>query len=296
MGFKKATKRQAKLRASIYGTSGSGKTFTSLRIATGINNVLKSKIGFIDSELGSASKYSDKFEFDVLELENGHKSIDDYIRAIKEAEKEGYQILIIDSLSHAWQELLEEVEKLAQTKFKGNTWSAWSQGTPKQKKLIECITSYNGHIITTMRAKTEWHIGEDKKVRRDGLSPEQGKGIEYEFDFLLEINSDHMATVIKDRSGNFQDQIIKNPNEEFGEKIINWLMIGDVVEQKPIIEPPKIEHLTFDYVMGKIQNLLDSEQYDIADSKIFEALNKNKITQETFDRLENEINRLRNKF
>ena len=74
--FAKATKEQAKLRLAIFGPSGSGKTFTSLRLATGIGG----KIAFIDTERGSASKYSDRFEFDVLELPNHH--IDTYIAAI----------------------------------------------------------------------------------------------------------------------------------------------------------------------------------------------------------------------
>ena len=232
MSFKKATKSQSKLRAAIFGASGSGKTYTSLKIAKGFQNVIQSQIAVIDTERGSASKYADKFDFDVMELEK--KNITNYIDAIKEAQKAQYKILVIDSLSHAWQELLEEIDHIAQTKFKGNTWSAWSQGTPKQRSLIDAILNFDGHIIASMRAKTEWETNENKKLIRVGTSPEQGKGIEYEFDFLIEITTDHIATIIKDRSGKFQDKIIKNPDESFGSELIEWLNEGAYIPPKAI--------------------------------------------------------------
>lgn len=244
MQFKKADKKQTKLRCSIFGPSGSGKTFTALRIAKGFiesNLISDAKIAVIDTERGSASKYADRFEFDVLELDSEHQKIDHYIEAMNAAKENGYNILIIDSLSHAWQELLQEVDQLAQTKFKGNTFSAWSQGTPKQKKLINAILDFPGHIITTIRSKTEWTIGDDKKVKREGLSPEQGKGIEYEFDLLVEINQDHFATVIKDRTGKFQDKIMKCPDEKFGKELIGWLNEGSPEEDKKAEAPTTLE-------------------------------------------------------
>lgn len=234
MQFKKADKKASKLRCSVFGPSGSGKTFTSLRIANGFKSATNGKIAFIDSERGSASKYADRFDFDVLELER--KTIADYIQAIKLASDNGYNILIIDSLSHAWQELIEDIDRLANVKYKGNTWRAWSEGTPKQRALIDSIINYPGHVIATIRSKTEWEVGEDKKVRRVGLSPEQGKGIEYEFDMLMEITVDHYATVIKDRTGKYQDKIINMPDEKFGVELINWLNSGSAI---PDAIPPK---------------------------------------------------------
>lgn len=227
MNFKKADKKQSKLRLSIFGPSGAGKTMTSLKIANGfLKTGLKSRVAFIDTERGSANKYADQFDFDILELDK--KSILDYIQAIKLASEHNYQILIIDSLSHAWQELIEDIDRLANVKYKGNTWRAWSEGTPKQRSLIDAIISYPGHVISTIRSKTEWEVGDDKKVRRVGLSPEQGKGIEYEFDMLMEISVDHYATIIKDRTGKYQDKIINKPDEKFGEELIAWLNVGNI--------------------------------------------------------------------
>lgn len=234
MSFKKAEKSKSKLRAAFFGPSGSGKTFSALSVATGIAEATSSKIAVIDSERGSASKYADRFTFDVVDLEK--KNIDEYIQFINDAQKEGYGVLIIDSMSHAWQELLEEVDKIAKTKFKGNSWSAWSEGTPKQKKLIDALLSYDGHIIATMRSKTEWQTsdgdGGKKGPVRVGLAPEQGKGIEYEFDLLVEISTEHIANIIKDRTGKYQDKMIEKPGKNFGLELVEWLNTGKDLEKE----------------------------------------------------------------
>ena len=240
MGFKKATKAAAKLRAAIFGPSGAGKTFTSLRVAAGLAGT--GTIAVIDTERGSASKYADRFAFDVLELED--QTIAGYCEAIRQAADAGYAVLIIDSLSHGWQTLLEEVEKLAKAKYRGNTWSAWSEGTPLQRKLVQAILGFPGHVIATMRSKTEWTTVDDgrgkKSPQRVGLAPEQGKGVEYEFDLLVEISTEHIANVIKDRTGKFQDKLLEKPGEGFGQELAAWLAEG----VKPQARPAKAEPVT----------------------------------------------------
>jgi len=224
--FKKASKQKRKLRAALFGASGSGKTYSALAMASGLGG----KIAVIDTERGSAHLYADKFSFDAADLYD--RSVDGYIAAITEARKEGYDILIIDSLTHAWHKLLEEIEQLARTRFNGNTWSAWSVGTPKQRKLVDVILDFPGHVIVTMRSKTEWIIEKNARGKNEptqvGLSPEQGKGIEYEFDLLFELNNEHGARVTKDRSGLLQDQFIERPGVETGMTLKNWLEDGSL--------------------------------------------------------------------
>jgi len=230
MQFEKATKRKAKLRLALFGTSGSGKTYTGLRMATGLGG----PIALIDTERGSASKYADRFEFDVLELPA--RDIGTYCQAIEAAQSAGYRVLIIDSLTHAWQELLQEIDKLARAKFGGNTWSAWSEGTPKQQRLVDAILGYDGHVIATMRVKTEWTLSHNDRgklePKRVGLAPQQGKGIEYEFDMLMQLDSDHTARVLKDRTGRYQDAIIELPGEDLGQELAAWLESEELPEAK----------------------------------------------------------------
>lgn len=239
--FQKATKKKAKLRAAIYGPSGSGKTYSALRIATGIAQETGGRIAVIDTEFGSASKYADRFDFDCIDLTV--RTVATYSHVIQCAAKAGYSVLVIDSMTHAWRELLEEVDKLASSKYKGNTWSAWSEGTPKQREFVQAILKFPGHVIATIRSKTEWQTeqtrdGKSKPVRV-GLTPEQGKGIEYEFDLLLSISTDHVAVVEKDRTGKFQDQTIAKPGESFGQELVKWLSEG--VEAPKETESPAQE-------------------------------------------------------
>jgi len=234
--FKPAQKSQSKLRCAMHGPSGGGKTMSALRIATGIAEVLKTKIAFIDTERGSAQKYADRFTFDVENLTD--HTIAGYTKAMKEAAAAGYGVLIIDSMSHAWQELLTEVDRLAQAKFRGNTWSAWSEGTPKQRQFIDTLLAYPGHVIATMRSDTAWESEKDERTGKTkpvkiGLKPQQGKGIEYEFDLLIELSPDHIASVTKDRTGKFQDKTIDKPGEDFGRDLIGWLNDGAAPELMP---------------------------------------------------------------
>lgn len=231
--FRKATKKQAKLRAAVFGPAGAGKTFTSLRIAKGLGGT----VAFIDTERGSASKYADRFEFDVLELAD--RTIGGYVEAIRAAGEAGYAVLIIDSLSHGWQQLVEEVERIAKARYKGNTWSAWSEGTPMQRQLVDAILSYPGHVLATMRSKTAWETAEvngRKQPVRVGLAPEGGKGIEYEFDVLLELTTEHVANVLKDRTGKWQDKLVDKPGEDFGRELAAWLGDGEAVVQMISVE------------------------------------------------------------
>lgn len=227
--FQKAVKSKSKLRCAVFGPPGAGKTFSALAIASGLGG----KIALIDSERKSASKYADRFDFDTVDLER--KNIDEYIMYISEARKAGYDVLVIDSLSHGWQELLDQVDKLAAAKYKGNTWAAWSEGTPQQKKFVDAILSYPGHVIATMRSKIEYVTSKDDRgktdIKKAGMAPEQGKGIEYEFDLLIEINQDHFATVTKDRTGKYQDRIIEKPGVEFGKDLADWLNSGAEVNK-----------------------------------------------------------------
>ena len=249
--FKKAEKKKSKLRLALTGPSGSGKTFSALKIATGIANKIDSRIAFIDTEKGSASLYADRFDFDVIELDAPYK-IDDYIKSIKSAEENGYKVLIIDSTTHGWHFILDFVDKVSTTKYKGNSLRAWQEGTPLYNKWINSMLDFKGHIIVTMRAKTEYVISYDEntrkqKVEKVGMGSENRKGIEYEFTSVGEGDTNHNFLFSKDRTGLLQDKII-TPDENLGTELIEWLEQGIDLEAKEkedlevaLIELEKVE-------------------------------------------------------
>jgi len=248
--FTKASKKRQKLRLAVFGVSGSGKTYTALRIAKGM--VPQGRIAVIDSEHGASELYSDRFEFDVLNLED--HSPDRYAEALELAAKAGYDAVIIDSFTHAWYKLLEIVDQIAKAKYKGNTFSAWSEGTPAQNRLVNAILKSPFHLIATMRSSTEWSIEEvngRKTPVRVGTNPNQGKGIEFEFTMLMEMTPDHYGKFIKDRTGKFQDKIIDKPDELLGGQLIEWLNTGAEVITPP---PAKIDDATFSKHLAAIES------------------------------------------
>ena len=239
MAFAKAERTQLYLRCALFGPSGSGKTMTGLRMAKGIAEKMGVPFAVIDTEARSASKYADRIPFDVDNLDN--KTVDHYIASMNDAAKAGYKVLFIDSLSHGWRELTEEVDRITLSSTSKNSVLSWAKVSPKQKRFINAILNYPGHVIVTMRSKTEWLIGEGKDGKtvpqKLGLAPEQGKGIEYEFDLLIEMDQNHFATITKDRTGKYQDAVIEKPGEDFGVALYEWLMSGVAVKPKKEAPP-----------------------------------------------------------
>ena len=235
--FTKATKKQAKLRLALFGVSGSGKTYSALRIAKGLGG----NIAVIDTENHTACKYSDRFDFDVCECEKA--SINNLMTLLSDASE--YDVLIIDSLTHAWDELLDEVNRIAKTKFGGNSWSAWSEGTPKQRAFIKALLDFKGHLIVTMRSETTWEVQENDKGKkvpvRIGTAPKQGKSIEYEFDMLINLSQDHTAHVLKDRTGKYQDECLELLDENLGKELGEWLSVGEVVKKEQALTNNDVE-------------------------------------------------------
>ena len=226
MAFVKAVKTQAKLRMAISGPSGSGKTYTALRIARGLGE----KIALVDSEFGSASKYADKFDFSVNDI-SGNKHPREYIKAIKEAASAGFDVLVIDSITHAWESTKQEVDKVAAAMRTANTYTAWKEGTKIWDELKNAIASAPIHIIVTMRAKTEYVLEEvnGKKVpKKIGMAPEVRDGTEYEFDAVLEMTHDHFGRVGKTRCEEIDGWCGEKPGEDIAAMLNIWLTTGAV--------------------------------------------------------------------
>ncbi|TSP11466.1 ATP-binding protein [Cupriavidus campinensis] len=228
MAFAKAVRKKAKLRLALTGPSGSGKTYGALQIARGLGG----RIACIDTEHGSASLYSDLADFDVMELAAPYTP-ERYIAAIKEAEEAGYDVLIIDSTTHEWSGsggILELVDQVASAKYRGNSWSAWNELTPRHRAFIDAMLQSRMHIIATGRSKTETAQVEEngrKKVAKLGMKTEQRDGFEYEFTVVLDIVHDgHYAVASKDRTGLFGGDA-KPISEQTGADLLNWLETGE---------------------------------------------------------------------
>jgi hypothetical protein len=231
--FQKAQRKKAKLRLSIDGPSGSGKTHSALLIAAGL--APGGNIFVIDTERDSAT------------LETGKPGVPEFFHApleppftparyrqyLEAAAGQGAEVVIIDSLSHAWSGsggVLDMHDLASKAQRGANSWAAWREVTPEHNALVDAILQAPCHIICTMRTKTAWEVVDDgngkKMPQKIGLKPEQREGMEYEFTLVLDLSLDgHIATASKDRTSLFDGRHFK-PTAGTGEELAAWLGIG----------------------------------------------------------------------
>ena len=222
MELRKAERKKAKLKIGIAGPSGSGKTYSALRLARGLATSWD-KICLIDTENGSWELYSNLGDYNVITLTEFKPS--DYISAIEIAEKAGMEVIIIDSITHEWKYLLDQVDKLTQTSTSKNSYTVWGKITPHHDKFVQAILQANCHMITTVRSKQDYDMGKNEygkaTVTKVGMKQETRDWFEYELTVSFDIDIKHNVTTSKDRTQIFKDETFVI-SEETGEKILQW--------------------------------------------------------------------------
>jgi len=239
--FRKAERKKAKLRLGLVGPAGSGKTYGALLVAMGLGG----RIAMIDTENGSGDLYAGLGDYDVCTLSAPYE-VQKYLTAIKDAERAGYDVLIIDSLSHAWAGeggLLDQQGKIADA-GRGNSYTAWRQVTPWHNKLVEAMLTSPCHVIATMRAKTEYILEENERGKKEpkkvGMAPVQRDGMDYEFGVVFDISGNHTAQVSKDRTSLFDGRVFQL-SKETGETLRAWLETGAEPPAPPAADTERAE-------------------------------------------------------
>lgn len=230
MELRKSERKKAKIRIALQGSSGSGKTYSSLLLAKGLNQGDFSKIAIIDTEHGSSDLYSHLGEFNVVAME-GPYSPERYIEAIELCEKAGMEVIILDSISHCWDYLLD-----IHGNMPGNSFTNWAKITPRQNSFINKILNSTAHIIATMRVKQDYVLNQKngKMVpEKVGLKAIQRNDLDYEFTIVFDIDHAHNAKASKDRTGLFVGMHEFKIGPTTGRRIRNWCnnSVGEVGEQ-----------------------------------------------------------------
>lgn len=242
--IQKAVKEQIDLRAAITGPTGGGKTYTALRMAFALVGPT-GKVLVIDTERKSARKYATEkpdgfvWNFDVIELPDYSPST--YTEAIALGVKAGYDVIVTDSLSHAWEGeggILEMQQKY------GGRYQDWAKVNPLHYGLIDAILNAPCHMIVTMRSKMDYALetiedaqGHKKtQVTKVGMAPIQRNGVQYEFDFILDMDNANIGRVDKTRCSAMRGKTSSMPGPGFFQPLIDWLNTGEPVappELKP---------------------------------------------------------------
>jgi len=220
------------------GPPGSGKTKSALLLAKHLGC---KKIAGIDSERGSMKLYANTVDFEVCELESF--AVERYMEAIAFAQREGFDCLIIDSMSHAWagkDGILEfKDRRTEQSKSKDSFGAGWRDASPLHNKFIDAILAFKGHVITTLRTKMEYVLEEGangKKVpRKIGMAPVQREGVEYEFTVVGDFIDHKKLMITKTRCEALDDKVYYEPGREMAETLRAWL---ESASPAPAAPPP----------------------------------------------------------
>ncbi|MFH8751054.1 ATP-binding protein [Streptomyces rimosus] len=253
--FAPATREKAKARFALMGVSGSGKTWTGLRIAHGLN----ARFAVIDTERGAASKYAgiNGISFDTLQLTSFDPR--NLIKALAAAAAAGYGAVLVDSLSHFWSGTdgtLEQVDKAAKERYGKNTFGGWKEGTPLQNSMVDALLSYPGHVVATMRSHTEWSLERNGngslEPKRIGTRPEQRRGVEYEFDVVAQMDVNNTLSVIKSRCPALHGQTVEQPDgKQLAATLLDWLNDGATpVDPSTYIDRATADDATYDGLLA----------------------------------------------
>ncbi len=224
--FQKASRKAQRLKIGIAGPSGAGKTMGALSLAHQLASA-PDKVAVLDTENGSASLYADRYPFDVIEIHAPYLS-KKYLDGIAAAIEAGYEVLVIDSISHQWDGdggILQRKEQ-ADTVPGSNHWTNWAPFTKEHNQFRSALLTAPIHLICTMRSKMTYaqsENGSKKKIEKLGLQPIQRDGMEYEFTLTFDVQMDHRATASKDRTSLFAEKHTDLCKPTTGKALLAWL-------------------------------------------------------------------------
>ncbi|GLB52787.1 hypothetical protein NBRC110019_18270 [Neptunitalea chrysea] len=228
MQLRQSERKKAKIKLAIQGSAGSGKTYSSLLLAQGLTNKDLTKVAIVDTENGSADLYAHLGNYNVLTLESPFTP-EKYIKAIDICLRADMNVIILDSISHAWDYLIDYHSQLS-----GNSFTNWSKVMPLHKSLMNKILQADAHVIVTMRTKQDYVLQQkDGKYvpEKVGLKAVQKDGVDYEFTIVFEIDIKHFTLCSKDRTGLFMNKPEFIINTSTGQKILEWCNSGTNLQE-----------------------------------------------------------------
>lgn len=272
MQISDAQRKKARIKMCIQGPSGSGKSYSSLLVSFGITTDWN-KIAVIDTENGSANLYAALGAYKVVQLLPPFTP-EKYIEAISLCENHEIEVIIIDSLTHEWEYLLDYHSSLP-----GNSFTNWSRITPRHNDFIQKMLRSPCHIIATSRTKQDYVLVDrnGKQVpEKVGLKTIQRDGIEYEFTLVFDLDIRNNASCSKDRTGLFFGKPEQKITPEIGKQILSWCNDG-----KDISVDDVSERINSCKSIGELLQLYNwYPQYQQVLQPEFEARKRNIIVQQ----------------
>lgn len=219
--FTSAADVQSWGRVLFSGPPKAGKTLTGLMLAF----ALSPKVCVIDTENRSSAKHRiwpGMGPFELIDMPDYQPET--FMEALRMCDKNDFGAVLLDSSSHAWEGIVEKVNKSGE---KG-PFGGWTKiGTPAQQELMRVMGSVQYHLICTVREKTDWIFVKDRQgndmAKKAGMKLNQREGIEYEFDLVCEMTDGHDVIVKHSRCSAMDRQRLHAPTAAFFAPYISWL-------------------------------------------------------------------------
>lgn len=246
--FKSVSSNDLKLVAGFIGPAGSGKTLSALRVGRGLVGP-NGKIAVVSvGERNAPAAYRRDVEFDMAVLEPPY-TMKSLLTCVDAAKKSGYDLIIVDSVSNFYTGTggLVDFHNEIMIKDNKNNWQAWEDVQGWINKMWEKLRLSGIHVFLTFRTKTAYTVEKNDRgkdaPKKIGLAPiwKPDPGVEYELDCVMNINSKHYASFISKRLRHLNDQLVHQPDEEFGETLRKYLNEEPITGAPPgakVIIPP----------------------------------------------------------
>ena len=237
--IKKAVREQVYTKIALMGSSGSGKTYSALRLAKGMAEALSKQLGrpakilMANTEGSRGVYYANEFDYDICDIEAPY-SPETYIELINDAVEAGYDILILDSASPEWDGKGGCLELHAML---GGRQTDWKDISPRHNKFLDTIEKSPIHIVATLKGKDTYEIDKDANgkvsVKKLGLGVRQRDGFEFIFSCTFSIDQKtHIAQAQKDNTHIFEGSAGEILSEDYGKRIIAWANSSEVAPSK----------------------------------------------------------------
>lgn len=187
--YNQATRQRVPLLIGLVSPSGGGKTFSALRLATGIQRVTGGDIAVVDTESKRALHYADQFTFKHIPFEAPFSPLD-YLAVIEHCVAKGASTLVIDSMSHEHESIggvlewhQQEVDRMSKgdpQKAKRVQMLAWSAPKAARRRLINRILQLPINCIFCFRAKQKLKVSPGKEPEELGWMAISGEEFIYE--------------------------------------------------------------------------------------------------------------------
>jgi hypothetical protein len=299
--IKKAKRELIWTKVALIAPSGGGKSYSALRLATGMKEELKSlgiETGILmgNTEGSRGRYYANEFDYDIVDIPVDSDP-EDYVDFINYAVDQGYKILIMDSTSHEWKKALKIHQQ------NGGDFKAFAKVTPRHDKFLAAIADSPLHIIATIRGEDKYELEKNDMgkttVKKLGVGGEQRKDTEYEFSltFLIDQKT-NFAETQKDNTHLFENRGGVLLTEEDGKRIIRWANSGEGYTAPVQTNENKEKSVTElqSSAMTKCQILGGSKNEKLVELLgTFSSRNPNKIKDvEELKKLNDELDKLSN--